>query len=430
MSAHVFEVGGIQLIAGLFWQPLTEGNANDKQKEIKVLAKELNFDMYVLRKTPIDCVGFANQGGDVKYGQSSAAAIISKSMDVELGVEDFIFVTQLPDGNWIYVAQRDGLILPDGDQVFASEDAAKSHLLEDISLGEWSVVVAPSIWGVKKSIERSIESMFPTNGGGKIKVHQWWKMKYVESSKEIGRHKVAIGLVVIALAVAAGGFKYYQDYKHKKEMEAAALAAQQLIAEQNKQAIVEHPWKSLPIASDILNACMAASSSAQLFPGNWDLIGINCANGTMNVSWKPKGDRGWIEHLKAIQPNAVISLDGSMASIDVPLADSPKGYDEPLKSQNDRLVEMYSAAQRYGFKFTVAPAVVPVMQVLPGQENANTPPPTPDWAEINWKAEGIALPQAVLAGLEGDGFRMKSMSAAWQNGKFIYTMEGTQYVKP
>jgi len=428
MAAHVFEAGGSQFVAGLFWQPLTEGNSSEKQKEIKALAKELDFEMCVLRKTPIDCVGFANASSTIKYGHASAAALVSKSMDVEFGVEDFIFVTQLPDSQWIYIAQRDGLILPDGDQVFSSEDAAKSRLLEDMSLGEWSNIIAPAIWGIKKSAERTFDSMLPVKGG-KVKLHKWWRLTYVDSSREFGRHKIAIGLAIILLVGALGGFKYYQDYKLKKEMEAAALAAQQAIAMQNQKVAVEHPWKSIPVSSDVLDACMAATSNVKLFPGNWDLAGINCTNGMLTVSWKPKGVNGWIEHLKAVHPDAVISIDGSMASINIPIGELPKGYDEEIKGQNERLVEMYSAAQRYGFKFTVTPLSAPAIKVLPGQESA-TPPPAPDWAEINWKAEGITLPEAVLSALEGDGFRMKSMNVSWQNGKFIYTMEGTQYVKP
>lgn len=428
MAAHVFESGGIQFIAGLFWQPLTEGNSSDKQKEIKSLAKELDFEMHVLRKTPINCVGFANASSTVKYGCASAAALVSKSMDVEFGAEDFIFVTQLSDGNWIYIAQRDGLILPDGDQVFPSEDAAKSHLLEDMSLGEWSHIVAPAIWGIKKSNERTFDSMLPTKGS-KVRLHKWWRLTYVDSSRELGRHKFAIGFTILLLIGAVSGFKYYQDYKLKKEMEAAAIAAQQAIEGQSQKVAIEHPWKSIPVSSDILDACMVATSNVKLFPGNWDLSGVNCSGGMLTVSWTPRGVNGWIEHLKAVHPDALISIDGSMASINVPMGDLPKGYDEEIKAQNERLVEMYSAAQRYGFKFTVTPVSAPAIQVLPGQE-ASVPPPPPDWAEINWKAEGITLPEAVLSALDGDGFRMKSMNASWQNGKFIYTMEGTQYVKP
>jgi len=424
-DASVFSIDGIQFVSGLFWQPLSESNSGDKQKEIKSLAKELTFDLYVVRNTPFDCVGFANPKGEVKHGQVSAAAVVSKALELELKADNFIFVTHLPDGRWLYVAQRDGQILPDGDLIFNSEDGAKTRLLEDFSAGDWALVIAPEIWSVRKSSERSFESLLPRDKKGRIEIHKWWRLTNVDSSKELARHKGKLILVVVLLAMAGAGFKFYQDYKTKKEMEAAAIAAQQMIDAQGNAIPIEHPWKTIPVANDVLEACMNAVSSVTLFPGNWDLVAANCSNGLLTVTWKPQ-EKGWIEHLKTIHPNAVISTDGSVASINVPLGDLKTGVDEVVSEENQRLIEMYSAAQRFGFKFTISQGQAPA-PALPGQEGVVPPPP--DWKEINWKADGITLPESVLAGLGGNGFRMKVMNATWQNGQFIWTMEGTQYVK-
>lgn len=424
-DASVFSIDGIQFVSGLFWQPLSETNSGDKQKEIKALAKELTFDLFVVRNTPFDCVGFANPKGEVKHGQVSAAAVVSKALELELKAENFIFVTHLPDGRWLYVAQRDGQILPDGDLIFNSEDAAKTRLLEDFSAGDWALVIAPEIWSVRKSSERSFESLLPRDKKDRVEIHKWWRLTHVDSSKELARHKGKM-FVVIALLVAAGvGYKFYKDYKTKKEMEAAAIAAQQMIDAQGNILPPDHPWKSIPVATEVLRACMNTVSNVKLFPGNWELVAANCSNGTLTVTWKPK-DKGWIAHLKEIHPNAVISPDGSVASINLPMGDIQAGTDEDINQENQRLIEMYSAAQRFGFKFTVAPGQE-AAPALPGQEGAVPPPP--DWKEINWKADGITLPESVLAGLGGNGFRMKVMNATWQNGQFIWTMEGTQYVK-
>lgn len=425
-GAHVFNVEGIQFVAGLFWQPLSESNSGEKQKEIKALSKELKLELYVLRNTSIDCVGFTNPSDAVKHGHSSAAAVVSKSLEIELGAKDFIFVTQLEDGNWLYVAQRDGLILPDGDKIYSSEDEARSRLLEDSSLGDWALTISPAIWGVSKSIERDFISMIPRNAKGKIKTHKWWKLKNVDSSKELARHKGKIILCLIALAALGFGFKAYKSYLHDKEMRDADAAAREMMAMQNRQNEVVHPWKNLPVASELLASCTEALEGVRLFPGNWELTSANCNNGNLTVTWKPRGSTGWIQHLKAVHPNAMISLDGSLASITKPLAEMQVGSDEQIQPENERLIEMYSAAQRYGFKFTVAPAA-PAAPALPGQEDA--PVAQKDWNEITWKAEGIELPSVVLAGLSGNGFRMTGMSATWQNGKFIWTMEGNQYVK-
>lgn len=426
MAAHIFNIEGTGFIAGLFWQTLSESSNGDRNKEVKSLAKELSFNLHVLCNTSAHCVGFVNESQTIKSGMLSAAAIISKSMDVESGARDFIFVSHLPDGEWLYIAQRDGLILPDGDQVFASEDAAKSRLLEDMSLGEWAVVIAPSIWGIKNSIERSFVDIIPRKKNGKLELHKWWKLSHVESSKALANHKGKMIVAVALIGASFVGFKYYKDYQHKKEMEAAAALAAQQIDAQGNILPPEHPWKTIPLASDMLGACMGALSNIRLFPGNWSISGLNCSNGNLTVSWTPK-DKGWIEHLKVIHPNAIISTDGSLASVSAPLGELKTGYDEEVNQENQRLVEMYSTAQKYGVKFTVTPNAQPV-QTLPGQ----TAPAAPlkDWNEIHWKVDDIALPESVLAALDANGFRMNAMNATWQNGKFTWTMEGIQYVKP
>lgn len=425
-GAYVFNAEGIQFVAGLFWQPLSEAANGEKQKEIKNLAKELTLELYVLRHSTIDCVGFTNPSETVKHGFSSAAAVVSKTLEIELGAKDFIVVTQLESGHWFYVAQRDGLILPDGDKVFASEDEARSRLLEDLSLGDWSLTIAPAIWGVSKSTERDFISMIPRNNKGKVTSHKWWKLKNVDSNKEIARHKGKILLALIVFAGLGFGVHTYKTFVQNKEMQEAEAAAKAMMAQQNQLSIVVHPWKNLPVASVMLDSCNKSLEGVRLFPGNWELTSVNCSNGNLTVAWKPKGSTGWISHLKEIHPNAMISLDGSIASIVKSLGEMQVGSDEPIQVENERLVEMYSAAQRYGFKFSVTP-VVASAPPLPGQENA--PVPQKDWNEINWKAEGIELPSIVLAGLSGNGFRMTGMSATFQNGKFIWAMEGNQYVK-
>jgi len=75
-------------------------------------------------------------------------------------------------------------------------------------------------------------------------------------------------------------------------------------------------------------------------------------------------------------------------------------------------------------KFIVAPSVQ--APSLPGQAQAVPN----DYRQITWKAENVAFPEAVLAALDGPGFRLQTMRATWANGQFIWMMEGSQYVQP
>lgn len=423
---HVFTVDGASFALGLFWQPLSGVTPSERSKEVRALAVELSFNLSVIRSTSMHCVGFGAAGHVLRPGVFSAAACVSKTLDVEERVRDFIFVSSLPDGRWMYVAQRDGAILPDGDIAFASEDAARAHLLEHMSLGDWPKIIAPSIWGVHGSIERSFEDFLPRRKNGKIKVHKWWRLVPVDRRRAaISFHSGKFVIAAAIVAVVAGGAIFYKKWKAEKEAAAAAAAAAMVRDKAGVPLPPEHPWKSQPQARDLLTACMSALSSQNLFPGNWDVSGIECVDGGLVVSWVPRVG-GWIRHLKEIEPAAMVAIDGSAASVRAGLPPLPVGRDEPAPAENDRLVAMYSAAQAYGVPFVAAAATHADAPVLPGQEAA----PAPQWKEIGWRAEGVSFPETVLAALDGPGFRMKAMRAKWQDGKFVWSMEGIQYVQP
>lgn len=417
---HLFTLDGASFALGLFWQPLSGSTPAERSREVRVLAEELSFNLSVIRSSSMHSVGFA-KSSQIKAGVLSAAAVVSKTLEVEEKVRDFIFVSALPDGSWMYVAQRDGAILSDGDLAFSSEDAARTRLLEHMSLGDWPKIIAPAIWGVGSSTEQSFEDIIPRSKNGKVKIYKWWRLVPVDRRRAaISLHagKAAIAGVVVLSMV--GGGVFYKKWKAEKEAKAAAV----VVDATGTPLPPENPWKSQPPARDMMMACMTAMSSQQMFPGNWGVNGIECSGGNLVISWLPKPG-GWIRHLKEVEPAAQIALDGSSASISVGLPQLPSGRDETVPAENDRLVSMYSTAQAYGVPFVATAAPSP--QVLPGQAASAV---APSWKEIGWKVDGVALPEAVIAALDGPGFRMKTMRAKWQDGRFVWTMEGIQYVQP
>lgn len=425
MSATVFQVEGKEFVSGLFWQPLSAPNKADRAKEVKQLAKELKFNLQVVRNGSTTTVGFCNSEEAIKAGTFSAAAVVSKSIEVQLENRDFLFVSRLPDNSgWLYVAQKDGVLLPDGDQVFKTDDEAKAKVLEDMQLGNWERVFVPEVWGLQGSEELTFLELLPRKGNGKLTVHKWWRVMPVEAHKALSIHSSKILVFCLIAGAAYYGFTQYKQYQLRKAIEEAQKLAQM---QQNSQGVMVpvHPWKSQPIAADMLTECMAAMSTINLYPGNWDISAISCNSGTLTVSWKPR-PYGWIQHLQAVVPGVVIAMDGTVASKSVPLNPMVTGMDEPVLSQNMRLIEMHSAAQRYGVKFTATPPP-PAPPALPGQETKTAPK---DWQEIGWSADNVAMPTVVLAALDGFGFRMNSMSGRLLNGQIIWKMEGTQYVQP
>lgn len=421
---HLFEIEGAQFVVGLFWQPLSSASASERKKEIKTLAKELGFDLAVLRQGDTQSVGFTDskQLGKSKKGIYSAAAIVSKSLEMEFEAKDFIFITKLPDGQWFYVAQRQSSILPDGDVLFASEDAARAQCMEHMSLGEWGLVVAPELWGIQGAVERNFGELLPKDKKGKLKRHAWWALAPVGGGlgAQLSVHSGKIIIGVASISAVVVGSMLYNNWQAKKAAEEAMLAA--MLDESGQLIPPERPWKNAPLAQDFFSSCRNAVSSQNLFPGNWALSEVNCVAGSLSIAWHPK-QGGWIKHLRQIVPGATISMDGTSASLQASLPAMPAGGDEAVLSSNERLAQMYSAAQVYGVVFSAEGREMP--EPLPGEKRL-----PPDWKEINWRTDGVDFPQAVIAALDGPGFRITSMTAKFTNGKFVWTMEGIQYVQP
>lgn len=420
MKQHCFTIDGVKYVSGLFWQPLAAHSQSEAKKEIKLLAEELSLNLYVLRETSTKYVGLAALDDEVKSGALSVAAIVSKTLELESGARDFIFVSPVGDGGWIYVIQRDGVILPDGDQYFFDEETTKARLYEDLSLGDWSLIVAPDSWRVAQSTDRDFALILPVGGEGKKQIHKWWRLKPVDSNALIADNRKYIITVLVCLVVIVGGkygYQYWQDHKVERQQQLPDVIPP-------PPPPPEHPWKSKPLALDMVGACVSALNQVNLFPGNWDLSLINCANGSLTVSWRPQ-KYGWIEHLKSVVPGAAISADASIASLTVPLSSLATGQDEPVGLTEQKLIHLHSVAHQYDIGFSTSLSQV-AQPPMPGQQG-NAPPP--DWAELKWKAENVSLPIDLIKDMSNPGFRVDTMTAVWAEGKIVWTMEGIQYVK-
>lgn len=412
-------------VSGLFWQPLS-GSPSDRSKETKRLAVELKFDLAVWRTTTAPQVGLGSTSDGVKQGLLSAAAMISKTLEIESGVRDFLCATEVPGGRWLYVAQREGVILPDGDMI-GGEDGIRSRLLNDLSLGEWSLVYAPEHWGVQSSIEREFADFLPKKSG-KNDYKKWWAMRPVDrwSSLRSNPRKIVAPAIILALLVG-GGMYAYKTWQNKKAAEAARIAEMQAAANGTPIRPIEHPWKNQPSARAYLKSCMTAMGQVKsLWPGNWTPQTVTCANGSLTVQWK-RQEYGWIKHLREVEPTAILTADGEAASLSIPLT-LANGTDESVPKESERALSMYGVAQEYRFAVTLAGATAPI--AMPGQENAKQTP-VQDWRELKWTASNITLPpDVVLAALDGNGFRLSQAQAVFKSGIITWNMEGTQYVQP
>ena len=425
--SHTFELDKSNIfVSGLFWQPLS-GAASERNKETKRLAVELQFDLAVWRTTTALQVGLGSVSDGLKPGFLSAAAVISKTLEIEFGARDFLCATEIPGGRWLYVAQREGVILPDGD-IVGGEDKIKSRLLSDLSLGEWSLVYAPEHWGIHGSaVERPFADFLPKKSG-KNDYKKWWGLRPIDrwSSFRSKPSKIIVPAIIVA-SLVAGGMYAYKAWQNKKVAEAARIAELQAAANGTPIKLIEHPWKSQAVARAYLASCITAMGQVKsLWPGNWTPQTVTCSNGSLSVKWK-RQEYGWIKHLREVEPKAILSSDGETASLSIPLT-LVNGTDESVPKESERILTMYGAAQEYRFAVMIASPLTPV--AMPGQENANKPQ-SQDWRELKWSAKGITLPpDVVLAALDGKGFRLTQAQAVFNGGIITWNMEGMQYVKP
>jgi hypothetical protein len=429
---YLDEVPKRAFVMGLSWQPLAGVSASDRKKEIQMLAKELSFTLHVVRHSETPCVGFARADDTIKAGCITAAGIISKTIATENNDRDynFIFVAPLPDGQWACIIQREGMILPDGDLIFDSEDAARAHVLQNLSIGDWRNLYLPEIWGIPNSTERSLASMLPRRKNGTARIHRWWGLVPTASSARLfALHGKKLALVAILLLIAGGLWVAYQSYKNALHLEKIAQEAARLAQMQKENAPPPPPppWKSQPMALDMMSNCMSVLEKQKLFPGNWELKEVTCNGQAVKISWVPKA-WGWVAHLNQIEPRADIALDGNSATLIIAIAPMAPGQEDTLLTERERVFDMRATAQRLGLKLAITHSTPPTAPVLPGQTPA-APVEKPRWKAFQWKLEELSLPVAAISELEDIGMRIQQINAVWQAGKFIWTIEGVQYVQ-
>lgn len=427
---EIVAIGGAPFVVGLMWQPLSGSNIGERQTEVKGFGKELDLNLQVMHRENL-CVGLAKLNSSVKAGAVSLAAAMSEKLHALHGARDFILVAELEGGQWYYLAQKDGVIFPNGDQIYTSEDLAKSRFFEDSSLADWAQIIVPAHWGVSGSLDTpDVEEILPfkAKGKGKLVAPKQWKLTAINVSpvQFVREHAASLIVIVVAIGSVVVGLDQLKAWQQQKAIAESARAAAEFAASQGRELPRPRPWGEIPHASDVMGSCLQAVGSVQLFPGNWELVSVHCGGGVMTVSWKPR-PYGWIEHLKQVVPDVVIATDGSLASTTKPLPQMRAASDEDVYTANERMVAMYAAAQRYGVKFTATPPVTTAVQALPGQTIA--PGQEQLWEEMGWKAEGITLPEVVIQALDGNGFRLSAMNAQWLGGQFVWTMEGSQYVR-
>lgn len=419
---------GHTFVGGLYWQSLD--NPVDGKKHAREIAKQLGFDHVVWRRGNIPQVGFAKKEEGAQPGMYSLAALIAKCIEMESGFQSFLCAVRLPDNQWLYVSQREGAILPEGD-IVGPEDKIHSQLLNDASIGQVDCIYAPEEWGLEGVVERTFESFLPHNTRGKVKYHAWWKLVPISvSSVEIlKRFGLPLGLL---FGIAAVGLFGYQQYQASEQEKIAQQLAMERAAEMQRkgESLVPHPWASHPVAMDWTKACISNANKAPLYAGGWQLLEVTCTYssgaGFTEMAWR-RPPYASIETIKRQLPQANIGLDGDSARISMPII-AGKGTDEKVLEGSVALEAFQIKCQRLGLSFSITetPSMAPM--VVPGASPESVPPP-PDWKEYNWRLQTALSPAEIIKFIDSPGLRVKAVKLTVSDGLATWVLEGALYAK-
>lgn len=425
-----FEINpGRVFVSGLFWQPITGITPAARQQEIKKIAEEQQLDLFVIRESSIHQVGFGSSAEGLRAGLLSIAAAVSKTVEISGGVRNFLCAVEAPNGKWVYVAQREGVLLHDGD-LLGLEDDIRSRMLADISLSNWGAVFAPAHWGVVNSVEKSLLDFLPTSHASKVVYKRWWALRPVETTwRNMLRSNWQIAAFCLLLGLGSFGYAQWRKYEFEQQAlriaeEEAARVATELQTVKKK----EHPWKRIARARHFWDGCdVALTKVGTLWPGNWAFQKASCGDGALRITWVAQG-QGWVEHLLAIEPKAVLSPDGKSATLTVPV-ELPEGSDEMLPFMTPRKLKMYGVAQQYGYQIQFKAEPAPHAP-LPGDAASGVLTEN-DWKGLEWSISTQAISPAIaLPSLDSPGFRIARIEMSFVNGVMNWNMEGIQYVRP
>lgn len=417
-----------EFVAGLDWIPADwdvskEGSSLFRRPSEKTLkmADQMQADLLAWRKVETPQIAFTHSEYGVKPGQYSIAMAVADYLTNTEGIRSFLYAAEIPDGRWIYLAQQEGVILPDSD-ICDSDDVIRSRMLGDRSVGAWDAIYAPPHWGISQAQESILSDLLPLKKNGQIHYRDEWAIKAINPS----RKGVYLGLIGISM-IAAGGYFIHAKLESDRlaEIERARILAEQ--AANNTQApVFVPPWHSMASPVELTHRCMSRFYGTEwLYPSGWDLESARCNASGLLLSWQRKKG-GQIAHLLELQPAVDLSINGEAASLMLPyLGDALPMPQETLESARSRQIALHGAGQKYGFSVMITP-VDPPPQV-PGQPR--DPALDPPWNELKWEISNMSLPiSEMIHIINGPGLRIDEIDIFFKKTSISWTLKGRQYV--
>lgn len=259
---QMIRVHNQQYCAGLYWQPLADGEK--PAKKAAELAEKLrsldHYEAYTSYERD-DQRAVALLGGGEQPACPSLAAEVANALDEPNG--SVIALLQIQGVYWIY-AQSQGLIHPDGDQIHRNPEHAEQAFDQLLTSAEWDDVLRLDVGESEDWLQRLLPetpTTRPISPLGK------------QTGKRLGI--AAAVLLIVAALVTVYLYREYRQTAQEAERQRALAALRAKQAKQADRAGIQ-AWMKAPAPSALLAACQSEFSKVALVADGWLLSQWSC----------------------------------------------------------------------------------------------------------------------------------------------------------
>lgn len=323
--------------------------------EIRSEAEHLGANRYALRVSELAVqAGFAKdhfqQDSKLRGKSYSLAARLANAV-----AEPWFGVFHLGDGNYWYIAVRDGYsILPDGDVIGTSDEI---ELVRDSHSGfsDWKIVK-----GDLQTLEELLGTISEQESSGAIPKSKLVVVNQLGVRAQVPWRRIALGVSVSSLI---GGALYWQALQN--EQKARLIAEQTRISQAQAQASQVLAPLAAPLPNDWLKACKEKLLPLPLAQYAWKLSQVGCADRNALVQWKLTPGATVKE-----MPEGVLNQDGSQVDQTIELSLGVNTLPVQLPGALEgNLLNLRFIAQSTGMDLQLASPADNLGTPLPGQTN-------------------------------------------------------------
>lgn len=255
---------------GLFWQPFGVGNAAYNYAKQLARNSDKKYNLFAEYKS---MVGMGNSADGVRMGMPSAAAEIAESLSEFISFLS-VFVV---DNSFYLVVVRNGIIIR--DILLEHVDEARKLYAEYASMPDWGILIAPSEWGMPKSIEKRISDLIENNNIARLR--PVGVVKTIWPAIVFSILFILFGVYILSNPVKTSdtganvNTDLANEYRRQIELKKQEILKQKQ-EQEVQQATFEYPYDNLPDVQERADLCYRAIAFVMQPIVGWNQTTAKC----------------------------------------------------------------------------------------------------------------------------------------------------------